>query len=162
LEQITDMRDDLLDQYNRACQMFYTILEQTPEDKWNAGPDPYSTPAVLAYHTIECLDYYAWDQSRAPYPNWGYRFGKPWWEMSPEEMPRKAELVAYLKEIQASTVRQFELMTDADLAAPHLPEEGSGKTVLGHWIYALRHTMHHQGALAAVLLSFGITYDSWA
>ena len=38
---------------------------------------------------------------------------------------------------------------------------GSGATLLGHYVYALRHTMHHHGELAALAVHHTGDGGSW-
>jgi hypothetical protein len=52
-------------------------------------------------------------------------------------------------------------MEDRDLSTPFGLYDWAGKTKLGQMIYALRHTMHHQGELAALQVYSGVEGDSW-
>ena len=46
-------------------------------------------------------------------------------------------------------------------SAPYL-HDGSAATLLGHYVYALRHTMHHHGELATLATYHGLPGGSWA
>jgi len=52
-------------------------------------------------------------------------------------------------------------LNDEDLSMPIKVNDGSGATQLGYYIYALRHTMHHQGELAVLSIYNGNEGGSW-
>jgi hypothetical protein len=47
------------------------------------------------------------------------------------------------------------------LSQPFPIADGSGATWLGHYVYALRHTMHHEGELAAISVRMGNAGGVW-
>jgi hypothetical protein len=71
-------------------------------------------------------------------------------------------LIAYLSEIQARIAGELSALTDDQLATPHDTERRHAQTRLGHYVYALRHTMHHHGALTLLSIHFGNQGGSWA
>ena len=137
-----------------------TINKFTPE-QWVSGISWFQVPARVAYHTVECLDAYFWVDSGGEF-KWGYRFGTPGWELSDREQPTQEELLAYLADIEAKIVQHFAPIEDADLVTPHNEQRKHAKTRLGHHVYALRHTMHHHGALTLLSIHHGNEGGSWA
>jgi hypothetical protein len=71
------------------------------------------------------------------------------------------ELLVYLDEITARIEERFKALEDTQLDAPFELYDWSGKTLLGHYVYALRHTMHHQGALTVLSKHHGHESESW-
>ena len=119
-------------------------------------------PVKLAYHNIECLDFYFRSDGTEKFI-WGHRFGKPYWELSNEKQPTQAELIAYLDEITERIFAHFDALEDDTLTEP-FPNNPEW-TRIEQYLYALRHTDHHQGSLAAVADLLGVPsadWDKWA
>ena len=83
-----------------------------------------------------------------------------WWK-HPDSKPSPAELLAYLREVTARVEAHMAALTDADVAEPFDTERENGATRLGHYIYALRHTMLHHGALSLLALQAGYPEGHW-
>jgi hypothetical protein len=58
-------------------------------------------------------------------------------------------------------VGHLSALKDEDLVEPFDAEREHGETRLAHTIYALRHTMHHHGALSLMSLRFGNPEGLW-
>ena len=72
-----------------------------------------------------------------------------------DQLPAPQDLVQYLVEIEERVQRTFlKKLRDADLKEPFDKEKEHGETRLGHFVYALRRTMHHHGALSLLSLQF--------
>ncbi len=155
------IRDGLLEQFNRSFKMLYAVFDNIPTDKWASGITSAFVPAAIAYHTIESLDFYFCGKPGDEF-RWGYRFRGPWWETAKEDLPTKKEIIAYLQEVEGRIKEFLTEKTDNELLEAFKLYDGSGKTLLGHLVYALRHTMHHQGQLTALQLHFGVEGDSWS
>ena len=69
-------------------------------------------------------------------------------------------LLAYAHEVEERIAAQFAALEDADLARSYPGR--SAATHLGHYVYALRHTMHHHGSLATLAVHHGLAGGSWA
>jgi uncharacterized damage-inducible protein DinB len=151
---------DVLDQYRRSFRMLYSEIERFSDEQWVKGISVFQTPVRQAMHALDCLDYYSCGRSGDQY-DWGHRFGGGWWVLKVEQLPTKAAVIEYAKEIEARIADQIALLDDADLAEPFAINDGSGKTVLGHHLYALRHTMHHHGQLAALAVYHSLDGGSW-
>ena len=52
------LADDTLDQCRKAISMVRATIEKFDEEQWRSGVSWFQVPAKVAYHTIECLDYY--------------------------------------------------------------------------------------------------------
>jgi uncharacterized damage-inducible protein DinB len=76
-------------------------------------------------------------------------------------MPDQAALLAYAREVEERAIAELNRLEDADLSRPW-EIDGSGDTLLGHYVYALRHTMHHHGQLAVLAVHHGEEGGSWA
>jgi len=153
--------NDLVDQYQRAFQMLYSTLEEFDAEQWTTGISFFQVPVKLAMHVVDTLDYYFSGKTQEQYV-WGHHFNGGWWELSDDQLPSKAAVLAYTKEIQARAVAELSSLEDEDLSRPFEIDDGSGDTLLGHYIYALRHTMHHQGALGVLSIHQGNDGGDWA
>mgnify|MGYP006304741145 CR=1 FL=1 len=137
-----------------------TILQFTP-GQWLRGEDAFQVPAKISYHILDALDYYFRPEPNEKY-TWGHRFGGGWWELPEEELPSPHDLLTYLQELEGRAQRTFfHDLTDADLSEPFDKAKEHGETRLGHFIYALRHTMHHHGALSLLSLQFANPEGIW-
>jgi hypothetical protein len=116
----------------------------------------------LAYHLVEALDAYFWAGAVGEEFTYGSRFDGTWWEMEDAQLPDQEALLGYLDEVQGRIEKVFASMVDADLSRPFELYDWSGKTLAGHYAYALRHTMHHQGALSALATHHGHEGQNWA
>ena len=157
----TVLTEDLLDQYRRAISMLRTTIGKFTEEQWTSGISWFQAPAKVAYHGIECLDAYFREDPDAPY-TWGYRFGAPFWELANDAQPNQEDLLSYLQDIEERIVRELSSLSDEELTAPHDAEKRHAETRLGHYVYALRHTMHHHGALTLLSIYHGNEGGSWA
>jgi hypothetical protein len=69
--------------------------------------------------------------------------------------------LGYLGEIEQRISQHFSTLGDEDLTTPYDAEKEHGDTRLGHYVYALRHTMHHHGALSLLSLTYGNQQGTW-
>jgi uncharacterized damage-inducible protein DinB len=157
----TVLTEDLLDQYRRAISMLRATIGKFSVEQWTSGISWFQSPAKVAYHIIECLDAYFRQDPDAEH-TWGYRFGAPFWELADDEQPSREDLLSYLQDLEDRIVRELSSLTDAGLTAPHDREKRHTETRLGHYVYALRHTMHHHGALTLLSIYHGNAGGSWA
>lgn len=153
--------NDLMDQYQRAFSMLYEEVARFDEAQWVAGLSSFHVPVKLAMHIVDCLDYYFSGVTPDEY-RWGHRFGGRWWDLPDDQLPGKATVLAYAEEIERRVVDELAALDDEDLSRPFEINDGSGATLLGHYIYALRHTMHHHGELATLSIYHGNEGGSWA
>jgi uncharacterized damage-inducible protein DinB len=120
-------------------------------------------PAKVAYHTIECIDFYFKPKGSAF--AWGSRFGKPYWELSDDGQPSQEYLLTWLEELEARIVDHLAGVQDEELDELYDPTPDGGPSKIGHYLYALRHTVHHHGSLVALADILGVPsgdWDKWA
>ena len=151
--------NDLVDQYERSFRMLYDEVGRFDDEQWVTGISFFQIPVKQTMHIVDCLDYYFCGKPGSQY-KWGHRFGGGWWELPDDQMPDKAALLAYAREVEERAVTELNGLEDADLSQPW-EIDGSGNTLLGHYVYALRHTMHHHGQLAALAVHHGKEGGSW-
>ena len=108
----TVIRDEISEQFQRSFQMLQQVIEKIPEEQWQSGLGASFTPAVIAYHCVESIDFYFSGMDRFI---WGYRFRGPWWEIDAEALPTRVEILLYLQEIQQKVTRYFVDCDDIDL-----------------------------------------------
>jgi hypothetical protein len=153
--------NDLADQYQRSFRMLYEEIARFDARQWVKGLDSFQVPVKVAMHIVDCLDYYFCSKPGEQY-TWGHRFGGGWWELKDSQMPDQATVLAYVHEIETRVLAELATRQDEDLARPFPLGDGSGATWLGHYVYALRHTMHHHGELATLAVYHGKEGGSWA
>ena len=154
-----EMISDLVDQYQRTFKMLYEEIERFDDEHWATGISFFQIPVKQAMHIVDCLDYYFSGKPGDQY-QWGHRFGGGWWELSDDQLPDIATLLEYTREIEGRVISELTALDDDDLANP-FEIDGSGKTLLGHYVYALRHTMHHHGQLAVLSVHHSNEGGSW-
>jgi uncharacterized damage-inducible protein DinB len=153
--------DDLLDQFQKAISMVRFTVEEFDNEQWLSGISWFQTPARVGYHLVESLDLYFSGKRDGQEFAYGYRFGGLWWEMKDELLPGRGALLEYLDEVKETIEGAFASLDDENLSAPFELYDWSGSTLLGHYVYALRHTMHHQGALTVLATYHGHEKESW-
>ena len=77
-----------------------------------------------------------------------------------EKYPTRAQLLAYARELETRVEKEFAALNDEDLLKPFSCDD-SATTWLGHYIYAVRHTIHRYGQMAVLLAEQGIEGGSW-
>jgi uncharacterized damage-inducible protein DinB len=150
----------LISNFKGATKLVADVVAQFSQDQWARGNASLQVPWKLAFHIVDCLDYYFREGPEQPY-QWGHRFGGGWWQLRDDQIPDPNSVLDYLKEIEARIERQLSSLEDQDLAEPFDPEKQLGDCSLAHYIYALRHTMHHHGELSLLSLQFGNEEGLW-
>lgn len=150
----------LAENFQEAAKLVAETAGQFKPEQWTQGIDSFQVPWKIVYHILDCLDYYFRDPRGEPY-RWGHRFQGGWWELPADRSPSQAALLRYLGEIEARIAQHFAALDDEDLASPYDAEREHGDSRLGHYVYALRHTMHHHGALSLLSLTFGNRPGTW-
>lgn len=150
----------LNDNFQEAGKLVAETIRQFTSEQWTKGIDAFQVPWKIAYHIIDCLDYYFREQPDKPF-QWGYRFQGGWWEIPADKVPSQDALLEYLEEIDHRISRHFLMLDDNQLTMPYDKDKEHGETRLGHYVYAIRHTMHHHGALSLLSLTFGNPQGTW-
>ncbi len=153
--------DDLLDQFQKALSMVRFTVEEFDDEQWLSGISWFQTPARVGYHLVESLDFYFSGKRDGQEFAYGYRFDGRWWEMKEEQLPHKGALLEYLDKVEDRIEETFTSLDDEILSVPFKLYDWSGRTLVGHYVYALRHTMHHQGALTVLATHHGHEGESW-
>jgi len=151
---------DLEDQFTRACCMIRQSIATFDAKQWLNGLSDTIIPAKICYHLIESLDFYSCGKVGKEFP-WGSKFGGYWTELGRESLPNQADMTAYLAEVEGRIQHILAQLDDEALAEPFTLYDWSGQTIAGHYTYALRHIMHHHGALTALQEYHGITDEVW-
>jgi hypothetical protein len=139
-----------------AINLLTETIGQFSEPAWSKpGVNRFHVPVTIAMHTVECLDYYFRPDTATPW-NWG-----GWWPHPDDVKPTPDELLAYLTQVRSRVEAHVAGLKDADLASPYDAGSELGHTRLAHYIYALRHTMQHQGALSVLALQAGYPSGHW-
>ncbi len=152
--------DDLMGQFQHALAIFTEEVQRFSAAQWVLGFEFFQIPARQAIHLLECLEFYFLEQPADGYP-WGARFGGGWWELEGERLPAQETILAYACEIEAQIMRTLAALEDEDLLKPLAAPKDWAHTLLGHYTYAMRHTAHHQGQLAALASYHGHAGGSW-
>jgi uncharacterized damage-inducible protein DinB len=152
--------EGLLDNYRKAIGLVAETIGQFDPEQWRQGISFFQVPCKIAFHTVDCLDYYFREAPEMEY-RWGHQFGGGWWELTDDAQPDQQALLGYLREVEARIEEHLTSLTDGDLVTPYDAEGQLGETRLGHYVYALRHTMHHHGALSLLSLYQGNEEGSW-
>jgi hypothetical protein len=152
--------DSLWENCHSALGLVAETVGQFEPEQWIEGVDFFQVPAKIAYHIVDTLDYYFREEPGGEY-TWGHRFGGGWWKLADDDQPSPAKVLAYLAQVEARIDQHFAVLEDDDLVAPFDKAREHGETRLGHYVYALRHTMHHHGALSLLSLSQGNEPGSW-
>ena len=148
--------DSLWTQWEHALNMLENSIREFTPEQWSKGISGFETPAKVTYHNTDVLDFF-FREDRITEFKWGHRFGKPWWELYDAEQPSPTEQLEYLAEIRQRVGQHFAALDDNQLFQPF--EERP--TRMEYYLYALRHTMHHQGALNALSVYHGNETDNW-
>ena len=154
------MIEDLLDQIKKAIGMLRFTIDEFDDDEWLSGVSWFCTPARLATHTALSLEGYFFNRADGTYVP-GLELDAPWWKLQDDQLPTRAELLSYLTDIETRIEELFATRNDEDLRQPFDLVDYSGKTLMGHYAYALRHTMHHQGALTVLATRHGHEGECW-
>jgi hypothetical protein len=150
---------DLIKQTEHTFFILYKEIELFDEQQWKTGLDFFLTPVNLTMHIFDCLDYYFGDIPPEEYA-WGHRFGGGWWELPEVKQPDQETVLTYAHELEARITSQLNALNDEDLLKPWTADPTAG-TVIGHFVYALKHTLHHHGELAALAVFHGKEGGSW-
>jgi hypothetical protein len=152
--------DSLLDNYRKAIALVVEVTRQFDQEEWRKGINFFQVPSKIAFHIVDTLDFYFRENPDDGY-KWGHRFGGAWWQLSDDVQPSQEAVLEYLTVIEERIVQHFSLLDDASLVTPYDTKRQHGETRLGHYVYALRHTMHHHGAFSLLALYYGHEEGTW-
>lgn len=147
------------EQYAAAWSLLSDAATALDIDAWRRTGPGDLVPARLVVHILETADYYV-APDLASF-EWGARFGIDWETARPDELPRKATLIAYQSEVQRRCAQWIDHLGDDGLLAPDGVFHDEGMSHLDRALYVLRHTHHHLGELFALLREWGIPRPGW-
>ena len=147
----------VFDQYQRALTMFREAVITFPADEWRKGDTDYLRPAGVAYHVVECMDFYTSDQPPDRFA-WGGRFGIDWEDTDSDRLPGQEQLITYLDEVEDNLKEWFR---KTDLLAAETLFPWTGILVLGRAIYNLRNIQHHLSEMSLELTLRGCQSPEW-
>ena len=148
--------NDIAIQFEKTTKTIEKTIRAFSAEQWLEGISDFEVPAKVAYHIVDCLDFYFHNHEDSKY-DWGHKFGGAWHEQSDANQPSQEAVAQYLTEIASKIGNLFKNMNDDDLSVLYR----DNVTNLGHYIYAIRHTMHHQGALTALAVYHKCDPDIW-
>ena len=151
-----ELCESLWSQWEHALNMMQISIQEFSPEHWVKGFSGFETPATVTYHNTDVIDFFFREDRETEY-RWGQRFGKPWWELGDDEQPTPEEQLTYMVDLKARVKAHFAALEDSQLYEPF---EGR-PTRLEFYLYASRHTMHHQGALNALSVYHGNDTDNW-
>jgi len=154
------MVDDMIAQYRHTFRILYEEMSRFNDEQWLKGLSLFQTPVNQAMHIFDCLDFYFREDCAQDYP-WGHRFGGGWWDLSLEQLPTCSEVEIYARELEERIIRHLSGMDDAGLSEIYAGNQEERITCLGHYVYAVRHTLHHHGQMAALAVFHGLEGGSW-
>jgi uncharacterized damage-inducible protein DinB len=150
---------ELLNNFKNTFGLIRDTIANFDDENWRKEYTWFQVPVRVAYHTIECVDFYFKDVD-TPY-TWGHRFGKRLWDTPKDKQPSQTELLGYLDELEARVEACFAAMQDEDLGEIYDESAEKPRTKAAHYIYALRHTVHHNGSLVALADILGVPSGDW-
>lgn len=155
------MKDDpalqaLQHQFGQASAMLRSAIESFTEEAWCSGVTPSTTPARLAYHAVETVDFYAGDDAEG-FP-WGAVGGD--WEADDAAPPRKDVVAAYLARVEEKVRGFLEEGSAEDASAPDAAFPWFPNRVT-RALYSLRHLQQSVGELNQMLKQAGLRPAEW-
>jgi hypothetical protein len=150
---------DLVKEFQHTFRIIYEEIERFDDQQWLRGLDSFMTPVNIAMHIFDCLDFYFHNKPDEVYI-WGHHFSGGWWELPAEQLPSKQLMLDYAHSLEIRILAEIDGLSDADLTKPWIFGSESA-TILGHYVYAMRHTVHHHGELAALAVFHGKAGGSW-
>ena len=64
------LNEALLENFRNATKLVADVMAQFDADQWVGGDASLQVPWKIAYHIVDCLDYYFREEPQKPYP-WG-------------------------------------------------------------------------------------------
>ena len=151
--------DALLQSWKRTTGLLADTIRGFTSETWTKGFSGFQMPAKVAYHTIECIDFYFKPKGSAF--TWGSRFGKPYWELADDEQPSQEDLLTWLSELEVRVEQHLADVADDTLGEEYDPTLEAENNAVEWYIYALRHTVHHHGSLVALADILGTPSGDW-
>ena len=155
-----DIGDSIFENFSLTWGMYAEAIETIPDEHWRTGEIDYLIPARLMLHAVETIDFYS-NKSPKEFTH-GHRFNIDKWEKAtPDQLPSKDQLRAYLDEVKDKTESWLEGLEDEDFLSHESEFPWTGSTVLSRVLYLLEHCRQHFGELNAELRRRGLPRIKW-
>ena len=145
-------------QLDYTIELLHDTIGKFDDEAWKAGFGRMHYPWRIAWHTIQCLEAYFSPgvECKPKEP-----FNAPLDETPDDRAPSVAATQEYLREVIARIEQRIKIDDRRDLAETYIPSNRTGRNILEQYVYAIRHTMHHHGALAALAVKAGVKDIMW-
>jgi|TARA_Y100000031_G_C7906840_1_gene242028 hypothetical protein len=146
-------------QFEDVWDMFQEAIEAFPDERWRKGDVTYLTPARIAYHIIETIDYYG--RQNIDTFVWGHRAGINWETAEQGDLPSRNETLAYFDDVREANGIWLCVLGTEGLLAEDVVFHDEGMTHLDRVLYMMRHTHQHLGELCAELRRNELSRPTW-
>lgn len=153
------MKTEFIKQYAHTWRIFERVVNAFDQDAWIHTGYGTTTPARLAFHSLQGVKYYIEDASTMIFAS-GKSFANNWETATEAELPSQNDILDSMDELKGKTEAWLSAM---DFAAENKSFPWAGKTKLGVVLFLLRHTLYHIGELSSLLNESkkGETADNW-
>lgn len=147
------LSNDIHRQYDMVFRTLRKIVETFPEDRWlEPHGDVYYIPCRIAYHLAVVIDNHVAGGFKDKDFASNLPYGK-WIEAKAEDLPLKAEFIAYLNAVLDRAEKALSALDDNTLAQPIEPERARvGGAQIGLHLYMMRELSAHTGELNKMLI----------
>lgn len=154
--------NSLLKQVNACHSLIHQAIDKAPDDRFNETKNNWMYNWVI-YHIIETIEYYNSDD-----PNlfvWGRKAGIKAKEETKEEVMEKKKNITksmlkdYVLELSDKCITKIQSYADVDLLAKD--KFHWFDSILGKYLYLLRHSMFHLGELSQTLRNWDCEHILW-
>ena len=152
-----EIREAMKGQYRAGLEMLRQCIDRCPDEVWISGSHPRNFWRI-AYHALFYTHLYL-EPSEETFSRWDKHpeSANVVWENPPiVTAPSRAELLAYLYEINASVDAKVDAL---DLNSPDPGFSWYSIPKLDHQLLNLRHLQGHIGQLSELLMAQGIDID---
>lgn len=149
---MSPMGQSLEKHFNDAFDVLEAAVKPLTDEQWRQGGSPYDGPARGTLHALQAGEFYT--HGRGEVFQWQ---GKGVWEMTPDELPDKAQMLKYLDEVRRMTGDWIAALDRGPFATGG---DQAGRAV-DSVVYAVRHLQHHTGEVCAWLKQFGHPQEQW-
>ena len=155
------LANDVRLQYKRAFDTIRGIAESFPEERWREPHGHvYYIPCRIAYHLAVVIDNYVAGGFKDPDFAAKLPYGK-WIEAKAEDLPDKAEFLAYFDGVLGRAEKALAALDDDILTSPIEPERARmGASQMGVHLHMMRELSDHTGELNKMLIEDG-KEDVW-
>ncbi|MFP4055216.1 MAG: hypothetical protein ACLFV7_15265 [Phycisphaerae bacterium] len=138
--------------HDETFDLLQTAVETLDDAQWRQGNPPYDGPARATLHALQAAEFYTHQCHEV------FRWqGKGVWEMSPEELPSRQQMLDYLGRVRQLAGEWIAHLDERDIA----PAGGGAGQAVDAIVYAICHLQHHTGEVCAWMKQFGHPQEKW-